>query len=98
YGAGGIKAIPIYAGGILYLPQWLGVQDSYLTGGLNYVVYGNGLTSGKIGGDIYFGLSTDFRLGFGLGKTGFEIGYNVVRSNTITSKGISLSVSQLLNL
>lgn len=96
YGAGGIKAVPVYAGGILYLPQWLGGQESYLTGGLNYVVTGNGSKPGKIGGDIYFGIATDF--GFGLGKTGFEFGYNVVRSNTITSKGPSFSVSQSINL
>ena len=96
YGGGGLKAIPVYAGGIIYLPQWMGGQDSYLTGGLNYVVYGNGQTSGKLGGDVYFGITTDF--GLGLGKTGFELGFNVVRSSTVTSKGISLSVSQPLVL
>ena len=92
YGGGGLKAIPVYAGGTIYLPQLLGGQDAYLTGGLNYVVYGNGQTSGKIGGDIYLGITADF--GIGLGKTGFELGYGVVRSNTITSKGLSVSISQ----
>jgi hypothetical protein len=92
YGAGGIKAIPVYAGGIINLPRLPGGQETYLTGGLNYVVYGNGQTSGKIGGDIYLGLAAD--LGLGLGKTGFEIGYNVVRSSNITSKGLSFSISQ----
>ena len=96
YGAGGIKALPIYAGGILYLPQWLGGQDSYLTGGLNYVVYGNGQTSGRIGGSIFYGITADF--GLGLGKTGFEVGYNVVRSSTITSKGLSFSIRQPIAL
>jgi hypothetical protein len=96
YQGAGLKAVPIYAGGVINLPQWMGGQDSYLTGGLNYVVYGNGQTSGKIGGDVFFGLTVD--LGLGLGKTGFEIGYSVVRSNTVTSKGISLSVSQPLAL
>lgn len=95
-GAGGIKALPIYAGGIIYLPLWLGGQATYLSGDLNYVVYGNGQTSGKIGGDISFGVTADF--GLGLGKTGFEIGYSVVRSNTITSKGLSLSITQPLAL
>jgi hypothetical protein len=71
-------------------------QETYLTGGLNYVVYGNGQTSGRLGGDIFFGLAVD--LGFGLGKTGFEIGYNVVRSSDITSKGLSFSVSQSFNI
>ncbi len=64
----------------------------YLTGGLNYVVYGNGKTAGKIGGDVYLGGYAD--LGFGIGKTGFEIGYSVVRSDTVTSKGLAFSISQ----
>lgn len=96
YDGSGLKAIPVYAGGTIHLPQLLGGQDAYLTGGLNYVVYGNGKTSGKIGGDIYLGFTADF--GIGIGKTGFEIGWSVVRSNTVTSKGISLAVSQPLAL
>lgn len=96
FGGGGLKAIPVYAGGLVRLPQWLGGQDAYLTGGLNYVVYGNGRTSGQIGGDAAFGVTADF--GLGLGPTGFEIGYSVVRSNTVTSKGISLAVSQPIYL
>lgn len=96
-GGGGMKAIPVYAGGIINLPaDMLGGVESYLTGGLNYVVYGNGRTSGKIGGDAYFGLKFD--LGLGLGATGFELGYSVVRSNTVTSKGLSFSVSQPIAL
>jgi hypothetical protein len=94
YGPGGIKAVPVYVGGIINLPRLPGGQETYLTGDLNYVVYGNGQTSGKIGGDVYFGLAAD--LGHGLGKTGFEIGYNVVRSSNLTSKGLSFSVSQAL--
>jgi hypothetical protein len=96
YGDGGIKAVPVYAGGIIKLAPWLGGQESFLTGGLNYVVYGNGQTSGKIGGDIFYGVTADF--GLGLGKTGFAVGYNVVRSNTITSKGLSFSISQPIQL
>jgi len=97
YGGGGLKAIPLKAGGIINLPaDWMGGLESYLSGGLNYVVYGNGQTSGKIGGDVFYGVNVD--LGLGLGKTGFELGYNVVRSNTVSSKGISLSVSLLLAL
>lgn len=92
YGSGGIKAIPVYVGGTINLPRLPGGQETYLTGDLNYVVYGNGQTSGKIGGDVYLGIAAD--LGHGLGKTGFEIGYNIVRSSTITSKGLSFSVSQ----
>jgi len=95
-GGNGLKAIPVYAGGIINLPQWMSGLDSYLTGGLNYVVYGNGKTSGKIGGDVYLGITADF--GLGLGKTGFQIGYSVVRSNTATVKGLALAVSQPINL
>jgi hypothetical protein len=93
YGGGGLKAIPVYAGGIINLPaDMMGGLETYLTGGLNYVVYGNSTTSGNIGGDVYFGINAD--LGLGLGKTGFEVGYSVVRSNTVSSKGIAISVTQ----
>jgi hypothetical protein len=92
-GGESLKAVPVYGGGVINLPAaWLGGLDSYLTGGLNYVVYGNGKTSGKLGGDVYFGIKAD--LGLGLDKTGFELGYSVVRSNTITAKGFSLVISQ----
>lgn len=89
-GGGGLKAVPITVGGIIALP--MGGLDTYLAGGLNYVVYGNGKTSGKIGGEATIGLMAD--LGLGLGKTGFALGYSVVRSNTATDKGLSLTVSQ----
>jgi len=96
-GGAGLKGIPVYAGGIINLPaEMLGGVESYLTGGLNYVVYGNGKTSGKIGGDAYFGMNFD--LGLGLGKTGFELGYSVVRTNTASTKGFSISVSQPIAL
>jgi hypothetical protein len=94
-GGGGIKGIPVYAGGTIALPMMGGVEP-YLVGGLNYVVYGNGKTSGKIGGDAGLGCKVDF--GFGIGKTGLELGWGVVRSNTVTSKGIMFSVSQTIVL
>lgn len=93
YGGGGLKAIPVRAGGIIMLPaDWMGGLETYLAGGLNYVVYGNGQKSGRIGGDASVGINVD--LGMGLGKTGIALGYSAVRSDNITSKGISLSVSQ----
>jgi len=96
-GGAGLKAVPLYAGGVINLGQaWMGGAEVYLTGGLNYVVYGNGKTSGKIGGDAYVGIRTD--LGLGIGKTGFELGYSVVRSNTASSKGVAFSVSQSIVL
>ena len=91
YGGGGLKAIPVRAGGIIMLPD-MGGMLTYLSGGLNYVVYGNSTTSGNIGGDANIGIMAD--LGLGLGKTGFQIGYSVVRSETVSSKGLSLSVCQ----
>jgi hypothetical protein len=88
-----MKAIPLFADGVINLPaDWMGGLETYLAGGLNYVLYGNGTTSGKLGGEISVGLNAD--LGLGLGKTGFELGWAAVRSNTVTSKGISLSVCQ----
>jgi hypothetical protein len=94
-GGGDLKAIPVYAGGTIALPMMNGMEP-YLVGGLNYVVYGNGKTSGKIGGDAGLGLKVD--MGFGIGKTGLELGWGVVRSNTVTSKGLMFSVSQTIVL
>jgi hypothetical protein len=94
-GGGGMKGIPVYAGGTIALPMMSGV-DLYLVGGLNYVVYGNGKTSGQIGGDAGLGCKVDF--GFGIGKTGLELGWGAVRSNTVTSKGVMFSVSQTIVL
>ena len=90
YGGGGLKAVPLYAGGIINLP--MAGLETYVRGGVNYVVYGNGQTSGKVGGDVYAGINAD--LGLGLGKTGFEVGYSIVRSNTVSAKGLSVVVSQ----
>ncbi|MCX5751777.1 MAG: hypothetical protein NT099_08985 [Candidatus Saganbacteria bacterium] len=95
YSGGGalLNAIPIYAGGVINLSKdWMGGAEAYLTGGLNYVVSGNGGGSGRIGGDAYVGVRMD--LGLGIGKTGFELGYSAVRSNTATAKGVAFSVSQ----
>ena len=94
-GGDALKAIPVYAGGIITLPK-MGSVDAYLVGGLNYVVYGNGRTNGNIGGDAGIGCAVD--LGFGIGKTGLELGWGVVRSNTVTAKGLMFSVSQSLVL
>lgn len=94
-GGGGMKGIPVYAGGTIALPMMGGVEP-YLVGGLNYVVYGNGQTSGQIGGDAGLGCKVDF--GFGIGKTGLELGWGAVRSNTVTSKGVMFSVSQTIVL
>jgi hypothetical protein len=96
-GGGGIKAIPIYADGVINLPpDWMGGLETFLTGGLNYVVYGNGKTSGSLGGEIAVGFNAD--LGLGLGKTGFELGWQGVKSKTHSSKGLAITVSQPIGL
>jgi len=96
-GGGGIKAIPVYADGVINLPaDMMGGLETFISGGLNYVVYGNGKTSGKIGGEIGIGFNAD--LGLGIGKTGFELGWQAVRSNVHTSKGLSITVSQPIGL
>jgi hypothetical protein len=97
YGGGGLKAIPVRAGGIIMLPaDMMGGLETYISGGINYVVYGNSTTTGKVGGDVSVGASFD--LGMGLGKTGVALGYSIVRSKTVSSKGLSLSVTQGLML
>jgi hypothetical protein len=97
YGGGGMKAIPVLAGGIINLPaDMMGGLETYLVGGLNYVVTGNGNTSGRLGGSAGVGVNCD--LGLGLGKTGFELGWAAYCSHTHTSKGITLAVSQPIGL
>ena len=90
-GGFGLKAVPIYVGGIYNMRQaWLRGAAVYLTGGINYVIYGNGKTSGGIGGDAAVGINTE------LGR--FEIGYSSLASNSFYSRGTSLSISQSIVL
>jgi len=92
-GGSALKAFPLYVGGTINLPaDMMGGLETFLAGGVNYVVYGNGKTTGKIGIDAGIGLRAD--LGLGLGKTGFELGYSAIRSNTVTDKGVCLTISQ----
>jgi hypothetical protein len=100
YGGSGIKAIkaiPVLVEGIINLPaDMMGGMETYVGGGVNYVLYGNGKTSGKVGGGIFYGLRGD--LGMGMGKTAVEIGWSAVRSKTVSDKGVTVSVSQALAL
>lgn len=97
YVAGGIKAVPLYVGGIINLPaDAMGGIETYLAGGLNYTVYGNGSNPGGLGGDASIGVKVD--LGLGLGKTGIALGWGAVKSKTVTSKGFMFSVSQPITL
>jgi hypothetical protein len=85
-----IKAIPVFVDGVISLPV-MGM-DTFIGGGLNYVVYGSGQKAGNVGGEIYVGMSQD--LGLGLGKTSFELGWAAVRAYQETAKGFTLSVCQ----
>jgi len=92
-----IKAIPLYVDAVLTLPQMGGMGNNfYVGGGVNYTLYGSGRTSGPYGVQAYAGFLTD--LGIGLGKTGFELGYSIVRAGgspaLVSAKGLSLSISQ----
>jgi len=88
-----LKAIPVYIGGIINLPpEMLGGLETYLNGGLNYCVYGNGQKAGRYGIDASVGCRFD--IGLGLGKTAAELGYSAVRSDNYTDKGFALTVSQ----
>ncbi len=71
------KALPLLVDGVMSLPaDMLGVE-SYLGGGLNYVVYGSEKKSGSYGGQVYFGVQGDVGLG---GNSFAEVGYAIVRS------------------
>jgi hypothetical protein len=89
-----LNAIPLYIDGVIALPaDLLGGIASYLGGGLNYTLYGNGRKIGRYGIEAYYGVKGNLGLGLG-GDTAFELGYSVVRSDTVSKKGITLSVVQ----
>lgn len=86
-----LKAIPVYADAVVKVPAaWVGGLDSYVGGGLNYVIYGSGQTSGRLGIQAYAGANVD---AFGLGKAGIELGYTAIRTKSDTAKGVSLGVT-----
>lgn len=96
-----IKAIPVNFDGVVMLPaDWMGGMSTYVGAGLNYTVYGSGQTSGSYGAEVYVGMLTD--LGLGIGKTGWELGWEAIRANgstpLLSAKGLTLSVSQMLTL
>lgn len=96
-----IQALPLYVDGVLNMPaEWMGGIESYVGGGLNYVLYGSGKTTGTYGVQAYIGMKSD--LGLGLGKTNFELGYGIIRANGSTpktvAKGLTLSIGQDLVL
>lgn len=92
-----IKALPLFVDAVLSLPaEMLGGLDTYVGGGLNYNLYGTGNKSGPYGLEALAGINVD--LGLGLGKTGLELGYSIVRAGgstaTRSARGITFSVCQ----
>ncbi|MFA4967385.1 MAG: hypothetical protein WC624_04120 [Candidatus Margulisiibacteriota bacterium] len=95
------KALPITLGGVIMLPaDMMGGIESFVGGGINYVVYRTGQTSGSLGGDIYVGMQGDLGLG---GKTYGQVGYSILRTGTsdkgaYSSKSVSVQVGQKILL
>lgn len=96
------KSIPLYVDGLIMLPaDVLGGIESYLGGGINYVVYRTGQTSGSLGGEIYYGIQGDIGLG---GKSFAQVGYTILRTGSVTTgtaystKGIGIEVGTSLVL
>jgi len=99
-----IQALPLCVDAVISLPIMKGV-DAYVGGGPNITLYGTGKTFGPTGLQAYVGMKSDLglkRLGFGLGNTGIELGYSMVRAGgskpTVSAKGITLSIVQDLAL
>lgn len=103
--AGGTwKAVPIIVDGVISLPaDAMGGIDTFIGGGLNYVVTRSGSAAGTIGGQVYVGAQGDLGLGLG-GKTYGEVGYSILRSGltagktSYSSKSVSVLVGQKIVL
>lgn len=95
------KAIPLFVDGIINIPADLlfGYQ-TYISGGLNYVLYGSESVVGSYGGQISYGLQGDIGLG---GDSYAEVGYTLLRSGSALTtpysmRGISINVGTQLVL
>ncbi|MDD5383150.1 MAG: hypothetical protein PHH60_05810 [Candidatus Margulisbacteria bacterium] len=91
------KAIPIFVDGVINIPaDVMGGIESYVGGGVNYVVYGSKTSSdartGSYGGQIYYGIQGDIGLG---GKSFVELGYSIIRSGKVdlpySMKGVGIN-------
>jgi len=95
------KAVPITLGGVVMLPaDMMGGIETFVGGGINYVAYRTGQTSGSIGGDIYVGVAGDLGLG---GKTYGEVGYSILRTGAsdkgaYSSKSVTVQIGQMILL
>ncbi len=95
------KAVPITVDGVINLPaDWMGGVETFVGGGVNYVAYRTGQTSGSIGGQVYLGAQGDLGLG---GMTYGELGYSILRTGTsdkgaYSSKSVTVLVGQKITL
>lgn len=94
------RSVPIFVDGLIMIPaDVLGGIESYLGGGINYVVTRSGSKAGTIGGQIYYGIQGDIGLG---GKTFAQVGYTILRSGSTapvySTKGLSVEIGQALTL
>lgn len=95
------RAVPLYVDGVIMLPaDVLGGIESYLGGGVNYLLSRTGKTSGSIGGQIYYGILGD--LGLGAGKAFGQVGYSILRTGDKdyprSAKGITAELGYSLVL
>ena len=74
---------PVQIDGILnFPPGWFTGVENYLGAGLNYVVLRTGREPGAIGGEIFYGVSSE---GFG-GKVFGEMGWGILRIDSNSSQ------------
>lgn len=89
------KAIPLFIDGVLNIPaDVMGGVESYVGGGVNYVLYGSGKETGSYGGQVYYGIQGDIGLG---GDSYAELAYSIIRSGSnvaapYSMKGIGVNV------
>jgi hypothetical protein len=72
------KVIPLFIDGVLNIPaDVMGGVESYVGGGVNYVLYGTEQMSGSYGAQICYGIQGDIGMG---GKSYAELAYSIIRS------------------
>lgn len=94
------KSIPLFIDGVINFPEDVIGVESYIGGGINYVVYRTSKTSGNIGLQAYAGIQGDL---LEIGSNSFaEVGYSIIRTGPVdpafSSKGFSIAIGQQLVL
>lgn len=84
------KAIPLFVDGVLSIPaDVMGGVESYVGGGVNYVVYGSEKMAGSYGGQVYYGIKGDVGLG---GDSYAELNYSMIRSGSDAGHAVPYSM------